>query len=97
VVWTRGLLRRIGICHGISGNAYAFLAMYRATRRPEHLHRAAAFSCFLRDRAERLVAEGAMHGGDAPYSLFEGIGGMAHLFLDMAGDVLEAKFPGYEL
>ncbi|XP_052206409.1 lanC-like protein GCR2 isoform X2 [Diospyros lotus] len=31
VVWERGLLKRVGICHGISGNSYVFLALYRLT------------------------------------------------------------------
>lgn len=37
-----------------------------------------------------------MHGGDRPYSLFEGVGGMSFTFLDMI-DPQEARFPGYEL
>jgi hypothetical protein len=32
VVWRRGLLRRVGICHGISGNAYVFLSLARMER-----------------------------------------------------------------
>ncbi|KAH0986706.1 hypothetical protein GBA52_013883 [Prunus armeniaca] len=27
VVWNRGLLKRVGICHGISGNTYVFLSL----------------------------------------------------------------------
>jgi hypothetical protein len=30
VVWARGLLRRAGLCHGVAGNMYAFLALRRA-------------------------------------------------------------------
>jgi hypothetical protein len=30
VVWRRGLLRKAGLCHGVAGNAYAFLALRRA-------------------------------------------------------------------
>uniref|UniRef100_A0A2P2IMH8 LanC-like protein GCR2 n=1 Tax=Rhizophora mucronata TaxID=61149 RepID=A0A2P2IMH8_RHIMU len=96
VVWERGLLKRVGICHGMSGNAYVFLALYRLTGNPVYLHRAKAFACFLHDRAQKLISEGKMHGGDRPYSLFEGVGGMAHLFLDMI-DPSQARFPGYEL
>lgn len=30
VVWARGLLKKgVGLCHGISGNAYLFLYLYR--------------------------------------------------------------------
>lgn len=96
VVWRRGLLKRVGLCHGISGNTYVFLSLYRFTGKVEYLYRAKAFACFLYDRAPRLISEGRMHGGDRAYSLFEGVGGMAHLFLDMT-DPSEARFPGYEL
>ncbi|KAI3473831.1 hypothetical protein Pfo_027988 [Paulownia fortunei] len=95
VVWNRGLLKRVGICHGISGNAYVFLSLYRLTGIVEYLYRAKAFACFLLDRAHVLMSTGDMHGGDNPYSLFEGIGGMAHLFLDMV-QPKNARFPAYE-
>ncbi|KAK1550367.1 hypothetical protein Q3G72_018009 [Acer saccharum] len=91
----RGLLKRVGICHGISGNSYFFLALYRLTSKVDYLYRAKAFSCFLLDRAQKLISEGKMHGGDRPYSIFEGIGGMACLFLDMI-EPSEAKFPAYD-
>ncbi|GLT29724.1 hypothetical protein SLA2020_045700 [Shorea laevis] len=96
VVWNRGLLKRVGICHGISGNVYVFLSLYRITGNIQFLYRAKAFSCFLLDRAHKLISKGEMHGGDNPYSLFEGIGGMACLFLDMTVPS-EARFPAYEL
>ncbi|KAM3343540.1 lanC-like protein GCL2 isoform X2 [Capsicum galapagoense] len=95
VVWNRGLLKRVGMCHGISGNAYVFLSLYRLTGNAEYLYRAKAFACFLLDRAHKLLMEGEMHGGDSPYSLFEGIAGMAYLFLDMT-DPKNARFPAYE-
>ncbi|EEF44459.1 lanC-like protein GCL2 isoform X2 [Ricinus communis] len=96
IVWNRGLLKRVGICHGISGNTYVFLALYRMTGSIEFLYRAKAFASFLLDRAHKLISAGEMHGGDSPYSLFEGIGGMAYLFLDMI-DPSKARFPAYEL
>ncbi|OMP07868.1 Lanthionine synthetase C-like protein [Corchorus olitorius] len=96
VVWERGLLKRVGICHGISGNAYVFLSLYRKTGNVAFLHRAKAFACFLLDRAHKLISKEEMHGGDNPYSMFEGIGGMAYLFLDMI-EPLGARFPAYEL
>lgn len=96
VVWNRGLLKRVGICHGISGNAYVFFSLYQLTGNVEFLYRAKAFACFLLDRAHKLISEGEMHGGDNPYSLFEGIGGMSYLFLDMI-DPSQAKFPAYDL
>lgn len=96
VLWNRGLLKRVGICHGISGNAYVFLSLYQLTGNVEFLYRAKAFACFLLDRAHKLISEGEMHGGDNPYSLFEGTGGMAYLFLDMI-DPSQGKFPAYDL
>ncbi|RWW24845.1 hypothetical protein BHE74_00014018 [Ensete ventricosum] len=96
VVWSRGLLKRVGICHGISGNTYVFLSLYRLTGRVEYLYRAKAFACFLLDRANQLIADGRMHSGDRPYSMFEGQAGMAHLFLDMIRPS-ESRFPAYEL
>ncbi|KAG9440997.1 hypothetical protein H6P81_016851 [Aristolochia fimbriata] len=96
VIWNRGLLKRVGICHGISGNTYVFLSLYRLTRDVKYLYRAKAFACFLLDKAESLISKGIMHGGDHPHSLFEGYGGMAYLFFDMV-DPLQARFPAYEL
>ncbi|XP_055824058.1 lanC-like protein GCR2 [Solanum dulcamara] len=96
VVWKRGLLKRIGICHGISGNAYVFLSLYRLTGKEEYLYKAKAFACFLHDRAHTCISEGIMHKGDHPLSLFEGIGGMAYLFLDLV-EPSESRFPAYEL
>ncbi|KAJ7981437.1 LanC-like protein [Quillaja saponaria] len=96
VVWNRGLLKRVGICHGISGNAYVFLSLYQLTGNLEYLYRAKAFACFLLDRAHKLINKGEMHGGDNPFSLFEGLGGMAYFFLDII-DPSQAKFPAYEL
>ena len=43
-----------------------------------------------------LTGQGIMHGGDEPYSPFEGQAGMAYLFLDMINP-LESRFPAYEL
>lgn len=96
VVWERGLLRKVGICHGISGNAYTFLALYRLLGEDVYLHRAKAFGCFLLDCARNLIASGDMHGGDHPYSLFEGLAGMSFLWLDLVNPE-SAKFPGYEV
>ncbi|KAJ3330810.1 hypothetical protein HDU76_004778, partial [Blyttiomyces sp. JEL0837] len=44
VVWQRGLLRKgVGLCHGISGNAFAFLALYKHTKNPIDYDRAYKF------------------------------------------------------
>lgn len=85
VVWTRGLLRRIGVCHGISGNTYVHLTMYRLFKYIEekmqveseltsddYLHRAMMFGEFLAKNYRRHIKDGYMHGGESPHSLFEG-------------------------
>ncbi|KAL7102259.1 hypothetical protein ACP275_08G108500 [Erythranthe tilingii] len=95
VVWNRGLLKRIGMCHGISGNAYVFLSLYRLTGVVEYLYRAKAFASFLLDGTHMLISTGELHSGDNPFSLFEGMGGMTHLFLDMV-QPKNARFPAYE-
>ncbi|CAI5466848.1 unnamed protein product [Closterium sp. Yama58-4] len=137
VVWRRGL--QVGLCHGISGNTYTFLALHRATTAgsatvpapglgsaaaegagtsmaaisalpgaltagdaatsalmTRHLHRARAFAGFLHANWRQLAEAGMMHCGDHPFSLMEGLGGPACLFLDMSRPN-EARFPGYEL
>ena len=41
VVWSRGLLKKgYGLCHGVGGNGFTFLQLYRLTGQPHHLHRA---------------------------------------------------------
>ena len=41
VVWDRGLLRKgYGLCHGVAGNAYTFLQLFRLTSRAEYFNRA---------------------------------------------------------
>ena len=41
VVWTHGLLKKgYGICHGVAGNAYTFLCLFKQTGDQKCLHRA---------------------------------------------------------
>uniref|UniRef100_A0A182XVJ1 LanC-like protein 3 homolog n=1 Tax=Anopheles stephensi TaxID=30069 RepID=A0A182XVJ1_ANOST len=71
-IWHQGLLRKgPGICHGVAGNGYAFLLMYRLTGEKCYLYRAAKFTEFLNSPtfAEQLLAP------DRPYSLYEGLAG----------------------
>ncbi|OLP88378.1 LanC-like protein 2 [Symbiodinium microadriaticum] len=37
----------LGLCHGISGNAYSFLSLYRAQGDASHLGRATAFASMM--------------------------------------------------
>ncbi|KAH9324623.1 hypothetical protein KI387_004801 [Taxus chinensis] len=92
----QGLVRKVGLCHGISGNTYTFLALYRLTKDKLYLHRAKAFVGFLYGNGRSLISSGQMHGGDHPYYLFEGLGGTAYLWFDMANPD-DARFPSFEL
>jgi hypothetical protein len=116
VVWRRGLLRKLSICHGVAAGVYSQLAVWRAARGPggdvalatTSLRRARLFAAFMlwgptgKPPAtgtaagavdvtvegaaywEWLVADGHIHGGDAPLSLFEGAAGVAAAMLDVA-------------
>ena len=41
VVWIHGLLKKgYGICHGVAGNAYTFLCLFKQTGDQKYLYRA---------------------------------------------------------
>lgn len=90
VIWERGLLTKgYGICHGVSGNAYAFLAMYQLTQNKLYLYRAIKFAewCFNYGK----------HGcrtPDRPFSLFEGLAGTIYLLSDLLEPV-HSNFPAF--
>lgn len=88
-VWRKGLLTKgPGICHGIAGNGYVFMLMYRLTGEMKYLYRAVAFAKFM--ECDTFKREARVP--DNPYSLYEGIAGTA-CFL---GDLLmpdKAAFP----
>ena len=91
VTWERGLLTKgHGICHGVSGNAYAFLSLFRLTQDPKHIRRARAFAEWVMGR------EDTMGKPDRPFSLFEGISGQIYFLADMLHPEA-AAFPSYEL
>lgn len=56
----------VGLCHGISGNAYSFLSLYRLTRDEKWLHRACSFALFMATYLEQLLPV-----PQEPFSLFE--------------------------
>lgn len=92
VIWQRGLLKKgYGLCHGASGNAYGFLALYNFTQDLQFLHRACMFADWCMDYGE--------HGcrtPDTPFSLFEGMAGTIYFLADML-EPKKAKFPAFEL
>ena len=89
-VWERGLLRKgLGLCHGVGGNGYVFLSLYRATGEEKYLQYARAFAVFIVENLE------APWPSDHPFSLYEGMAGGVHFLMDCL-EPKEAAFPGYE-
>jgi len=83
-VWGRGLLKKgLGLCHGIAGNAYAFLATYKVTKQEKYLHRACQFSKFPWATDSTHLLKEMIKTPDWPYSLYEGIGGAVLLYNDL--------------
>lgn len=89
LIWERGLLRKgPGLCHGIAGNGYVHLMLYRLTGEEKHLYRACKFAEFTKSPGFKSEANIPDH----PFSLFEGLAGM----VCFANDLLEpqsAEFP----
>jgi hypothetical protein len=80
VVWTDGLLKKgPGLCHGISGNGYSLLRMYRVTGNVKYLYRAECFAKFL-DSSQSVMG---CRRPDTPYSLFEGLAGAVAFCSDL--------------
>lgn len=92
-IWKYGILKKgYGLCHGISGNAYAFLNVFNETKHEKWLYRALKFAILRNDLdlmkiieefefADRYVAGKS----DNPYSLMLGLSGdlvfMLHCFM----------------
>lgn len=91
-IWDRGLLTKgVGLCHGISGNAYAFLTLYRYEKDESYLNKARAFASFMMDSWEGLV-----NLPDRPASLYEGAAGAVCFMMDVINPD-GSRFPGFEL
>lgn len=92
-VWRFGLLRKgSGICHGIAGNAYSFLALHRVTSDRRQLDRALHFAR-LSWSARVTRAQAAP---DRPWSLYEGQLGTLCFYRDCL-DPAQARFPAFEV
>lgn len=96
VVWKSGLVEKPGLADGASGNAYAFLSLYRLTGESIYEDRAKAFASFLYHKARNLTAAGNAQVADHMYSLFQGFAGTACLWFDLLVPQ-NSKFPGYEI
>ncbi|CAJ1410888.1 unnamed protein product [Effrenium voratum] len=94
LVWKYGLLKKgPGICHGIAGNGYTFLSLYRLTGDAHWLARAYHFA---EQMATRQVKEQSRKP-DTPYSLYEGLAGTVCFLMDLRLRPKEAAFPLFEL
>ncbi|XP_038211110.1 lanC-like protein 3 [Zerene cesonia] len=80
VVWHKGLLRKgPGICHGVAGNGYVFLLLYRLTGDQKYLHRAKLFAEFM--NKEEFLRDARLP--DNPESLYEGTAGTVCFLSDL--------------
>jgi len=103
VIWERGVLTKgYGLCHGISGNGYAFLSLYRWTGESAYLQRAQAFAALLYDTAVQQIIrcqtdpQRKVRGTpDSPRSLMEGDAGVVCFLIDMISPST-SRFPGWE-
>ncbi|KAI4383473.1 hypothetical protein MLD38_009307 [Melastoma candidum] len=94
VVWKNGLMKKVGLADGASGNAYAFLSLFRLTGEILYEERAKAFASFLYHNATELMTTTA--ASNNAWSLYYGLAGTACLWFDVTGPEL-SSFPGYEL
>ena len=79
-VWEKGILTKgAGLCHGISGNAYALLALYLSTGDALWLKRASAFCQFTSSETFKRLSRTPDH----PLSLFEGSCGLVCILGDI--------------
>uniref|UniRef100_A0A0K8TK76 LanC-like protein 3 homolog n=1 Tax=Tabanus bromius TaxID=304241 RepID=A0A0K8TK76_TABBR len=93
LIWKKGLLRKgPGICHGVAGNGYAFLVMYRLTNDDKYLYRACKFMDYLSNPDFKTRARIP----DRPFSLYEGVAGTVCFLIDLL-EPSKATFPFMEV
>lgn len=103
-VWKYGILKKgFGLCHGISGNGYSLLSIYRETNDPVWLYRAYCFLSVKTDKNYTTIIDNfefhdrdVIGKSDNPYSVMLGLSG------DLCyetGLLLPnyARFPGFEV
>lgn len=96
VVWKNGLVKKVGLADGASGNAYAFLSLFRLTGESIYEERARSFASCLYHNARTIMNERHHNEADHSYSLFQGLGGVACFLFDLLTPE-NSRFPGYEL
>eukprot|EP00879_Flechtneria_rotunda_P018774 GHRR01019707.1.p1 GENE.GHRR01019707.1~~GHRR01019707.1.p1 ORF type:complete len:234 (+),score=71.21 GHRR01019707.1:928-1629(+) len=80
VVWQRGLLKKgPGLCHGVAGNAYALLRLWKTTQDARYLDRAQLFASFIASEAGQTDWSKPDH----PASLYEGAAGAICLLAEL--------------
>lgn len=87
---------RIKTMHAHAGNAYALLAVWRATGDAAWHARAQRFALFMTEPGEG-GGRGDWQAPDHPWSLFEGLGGALCLLSDLVVDPEVARMPFYEI
>ena len=76
-VHKHGIIKKgVGLCHGVSGNAYTFLSLYQTTQNQKYLEWALEFAKICIEWEER-TRSGQFDVPDLPFSLWEGLGGAA--------------------
>ena len=93
LVWQKGLIRKgPGICHGVGGNGYVHLLLYRLTNDVKYLYRALKFAEFLESGTFKTEARKP----DSPYSLYEGLAGTVCFLVDLLNPN-QAEFPFFNI
>ena len=90
-VWQRGLLRKgHGLCHGTTGNAYAFLDMYQQTEDPTWLGKAVHYTEWS------MKQKDVSNNYEKDMKLFDGLAGVIYFYCDMLHPK-SAAFPGFQV
>lgn len=93
LVWQAGpLIKGSGICHGTSGNGYAFLYLYRKTEKSVWLDRARKFAMHSIEQCQAA----RLHYGQGRYTLWTGDAGLA-VYLHHCIYPEKAAIPGLDL
>eukprot|EP01060_Flectonema_neradi_P009078 TRINITY_DN16492_c0_g1_i1.p1 TRINITY_DN16492_c0_g1~~TRINITY_DN16492_c0_g1_i1.p1 ORF type:complete len:428 (+),score=57.63 TRINITY_DN16492_c0_g1_i1:68-1285(+) len=81
----------VGLCHGVTGNIYALLALYRVSNDIQWLQFTVHMTLFLCDDYFHIYQH-----SDRPLSLFEGLPAVVCLLTTLLTDPSNAKFPGFD-
>jgi len=89
--WEYGLLKKgRSLCHGVTGNGYVFLELYKITKDLTYWHKALKFLEFCWSDTAREMDE-----PDTPWSLFEGVAAVPVFCCDVMDPEGSLGFPGF--